>query len=102
MKDTPGGIPDDPAEGNTFGHLYNWFAVNDSRNLAPAPAPRPDRRPGQRDHAQADRGDQGEEGLGNDVLRERQREGRSGGSQDCLGRLLNFSRSAAGRAGCRF
>lgn len=26
----------DPNNGNTFGRLYNWYAVNDSRNLAPA------------------------------------------------------------------
>jgi uncharacterized protein (TIGR02145 family) len=25
----------DPANGNTFGKLYNWYAVNDSRGLAP-------------------------------------------------------------------
>lgn len=25
-----------PANGNTFGHLYNWHAANDSRNIAPA------------------------------------------------------------------
>lgn len=25
----------DSINGNTFGHLYNWFAVNDSRNIAP-------------------------------------------------------------------
>ena len=26
----------DPNNGNKFGRLYNWYAVNDSRNLAPA------------------------------------------------------------------
>ncbi|MDD3194828.1 MAG: fibrobacter succinogenes major paralogous domain-containing protein [Paludibacter sp.] len=26
----------DPAKGNTYGRMYNWFAVDDSRNLAPA------------------------------------------------------------------
>ena len=26
----------DPANGETYGRLYNWFAVNDSRGLAPA------------------------------------------------------------------
>lgn len=26
----------DPNNANTFGRLYNWYAVNDSRNLAPA------------------------------------------------------------------